>query len=73
MSVELKCVSPDDGTVFVVLGALSLAAARQAVAEAHSAQAEWAVRPLAERIDLVKAAVAIIGQQNDDIVPELAW
>ena len=36
-------------------------------------QAEWAARPLAERINLVQAAVDIIGQQNDDIVPELAW
>jgi len=43
------------------------------VAKAHAAQAEWAARPLAERIDLVRAAVAIIGQQNEDIVPELAW
>ena len=32
-----------------------------------------AARPLAERIDLVRAAVAIIGQQNEDIVRELAW
>ena len=43
------------------------------MAKAHAAQAEWAARPLAERIDLVRAAVAIIGQQNEDIVPELAW
>jgi len=73
MSVELKCVSPVDGTLYAVREALSLAAARQAVAKAHAAQAEWAARPLAERIDLVRAAVAIIGQQNEDIVPELAW
>jgi len=56
MSVELKCISPVDGTVFAVRGALSLAAARQAVAKAHAAQAEWAARLLAERIDLVQAA-----------------
>ena len=43
------------------------------MAKAHAAQAEWAARPLAERIDLVKVAVAIIGEQNHDIVPELAW
>ena len=73
MSAELKCVSPVDGKVFAVREALPLEVARQAVAEAHAAQAEWAARPLAERIDLVKAAVAIIGVQNDDIVPELAW
>ena len=43
------------------------------MAKAHAAQAEWAARPLAERIDLVRAGVAIIGQQNEDIVRELAW
>ena len=73
MSVELKCISPVDGTLYATREALSLAAARKSVAKAHAAQAEWAARPLAERIDLVRAAVAIIGQQNEDIVRELAW
>ena len=73
MSVELKCISPVDCSLYAVREALSLAAARQAVAKAHAAQAEWAACPLAERIDLVRTAVAIIGQQNEDIVPELAW
>ena len=73
MSVALKCISPVDGTLYAVREALSLAAARQAVAKAHAGQAHWAARPLAERINLVQAAVDIIGQQNDDIVPELAW
>ena len=73
MSVALKCISPVDGTLYAVREALSLAAARQAVAKAHAGQAHWAARPLAERINLVQAAVDIIGQQNDDSVPELAW
>ena len=51
MSIELKCISPVDGTVFAVREALPFAAAREAVAEAHAAQAEWAARSLAERID----------------------
>ena len=73
MSVALKCISPVDGTLYAEREALSFAAARQAVAKAHAGQAHWAARPLAERINLVQAAVDIIGQQNDDIVPELAW
>ena len=73
MSVALKCISPVDGTLYAVREALSLEAARQAVAKAHAGQAHWAARPLPERINLVQAAVDIIGQQNDDIVPELAW
>ena len=73
MSVALKCISPVDGTLYAEREALSLAVAKQAVAKAHAGQAHWAARPLAERINLVQAAVDIIGQQNDDIVPELAW
>ena len=68
MSGALKCISPVDGTLYAVREALSLEAARQAVAKAHAGQAHWAARPLAERINLVQAAVDIIGQQNDDIV-----
>ncbi|HAL75271.1 MAG TPA: aldehyde dehydrogenase [Rhodobacteraceae bacterium] len=71
--MALKCISPVDGTLYAVREALSLEAARQAVAKAHAGQAHWAARPLPERINLVQAAVDIIGQQNDDIVPELAW
>ena len=36
------------------------------------AQSTWAERPLAERIALVQAGVAKIGEMNDEIVPELA-
>jgi len=73
MSVKLQCISPVDGAVYAARDALTLDAARQAVARAHAAQKAWAARPLAERVALVQAAVAIIGQQNDEIVPELAW
>ncbi len=47
-------------------------AAHDAVARAKQAQTDWAARPLAERIELVKAGVARIGAMNDEIVPELA-
>jgi acyl-CoA reductase-like NAD-dependent aldehyde dehydrogenase len=48
-------------------------AALDAVARAKDAQRAWADRPLAERVDLVKAGVARLGAMNDEIVPELAW
>jgi acyl-CoA reductase-like NAD-dependent aldehyde dehydrogenase len=73
MSEVLKCVSPVDGSVFAERPILSMAAAKQAVAEAKRAQVDWAKRPLQERIDLVLAGVAAIGAMNDEIVPELAW
>ncbi len=68
----ITCISPIDGSVYAERPALSLDAAKAAVARARSAQAAWAARPLAERIALVQAGVANVGAMNDDIVPELA-
>jgi len=47
-------------------------AARDAVSSARTAQKTWAARPLAERIQLVGAGVARLGEMNDEVVPELA-
>ncbi|ANT61852.1 aldehyde dehydrogenase [Salipiger sp. CCB-MM3] len=68
----LNCISPIDGSVFASRETLSLEMAREAAASARAAQAAWAARPLAERIELVMKGVAEIGAQNDQIVPELA-
>ena len=68
----LKCISPIDGSVFAEREVLSLDAARAAVGRARVAQVDWAARPLAERIALVRAGVAAVGAMNDEIVPELA-
>ena len=73
MTEQLQCISPVDGSVYAERAPMSPDAARQAVARAHAAQNDWAARPLDERIALVRKAVAIIGQQNAEIVPELAW
>jgi acyl-CoA reductase-like NAD-dependent aldehyde dehydrogenase len=68
----LTCISPIDGSVFAERETLSLDAARAAASKARAAQAGWAARPLQERIDLVMAGVAAVGEMNDDVVPELA-
>ena len=68
----LKCISPIDGSVFATRDVLSLEAAQDAATRARKAQAAWAERPLQERIDLVMAGVAAVGEMNHDIVPELA-
>jgi acyl-CoA reductase-like NAD-dependent aldehyde dehydrogenase len=73
MPDTLKCVSPIDGSVYVERPLMPLEEARDAVARARAAQAAWAARPLAERVDLVRKAVALVGAANDEIVPELAW
>ncbi|WP_457647099.1 aldehyde dehydrogenase family protein [Profundibacter sp.] len=72
MTQTLKCISPIDGSVFVERPLLSMEQANEAVARAKAAQKEWAERPLQERIDLVMAGVAKVGEMNDVIVPELA-
>lgn len=72
MGHMLRCISPVDGTVFAEREALSLEAALQAADRARAAQADWADRPLHERIELVRAGIAAVGAMNDEIVPELA-
>jgi len=72
MTQTLKCISPIDGSVFVERPLLTMEQANEAVARAKAAQKEWAARPLQERIDLVMAGVAKVGEMNDVIVPELA-
>ena len=72
MTKTLKCISPIDGSVFAERPVLSLDDAQAVAASARAAQADWAARPLKDRIDLVMAGVAAIGAMNDEIVPELA-
>ncbi|RAH99918.1 aldehyde dehydrogenase [Acuticoccus sediminis] len=68
----LKCISPIDGAVVATRETLGTDEARARVAAARKAQAEWAARPLRERVELVQAGVAAVGAMNDEIVPELA-
>ena len=71
--MTIQCISPIDGSIYATRETLSRADADAAVAVAKTAQAEWAKRPLPERIALVQAGVAAVGAMNDDIVPEIAW
>ncbi|MWD26443.1 aldehyde dehydrogenase family protein [Aquicoccus sp. SCR17] len=68
----LKCISPIDGSVFAERETLGTDEARATVTRARDAQAAWAARPLAERVDLVMKGVAAVGAMNDEVVPELA-
>ncbi|EBA15740.1 aldehyde dehydrogenase, putative [Roseobacter sp. SK209-2-6] len=72
MGQTLKCISPIDGSVFAERAVLSRDEALATAERAHAAQAAWAARPLQERIDLVMAGVAAVGEMNAEIVPELA-
>ena len=68
----IRCISPIDGSVYAERETLAFDAARAAVARAKDVQADWAALPLDERIRLVMAGVARVGEMNDIIVPELA-
>ena len=68
----LKCISPIDGSLYAERPVLSPEQATDAVTRATAAQKNWAARPLSERIALVRAGVARVGEMNDQIVPELA-
>lgn len=73
MSRTVKCISPIDGSLYAERPVLSRDEASAAVAHAKDAQRDWAARPLEDRIDLVRAGVARVGEMNDVIVQELAW
>jgi len=72
MSSMIQCISPIDGSVYAERPVASLAEANEMVAEARRAQKDWAARPLPERIALVRAGVAALGEKSGEIVPELA-
>ncbi|THH39084.1 aldehyde dehydrogenase family protein [Aliishimia ponticola] len=67
----LQCISPIDGSVFAEREALSLPAAQAACDRAKAAQKAWSARPLDERIALVRAGVAKLGEMGDEVVTEL--
>ena len=69
----LTCISPVDGSVYAERDTLSFDAAAAVVARTRKAQAAWSAMALAERVALVRAGVARLGEINDEIVTELAW
>ncbi|WP_428644700.1 aldehyde dehydrogenase family protein [Roseibium sp.] len=72
MNKTTVCISPIDGTVLAERPLLDRSEAAAIAERARSAQKAWAARPLSERIDLVMKGVALVGEDNAGIVPELA-
>jgi acyl-CoA reductase-like NAD-dependent aldehyde dehydrogenase len=73
MSHSIQCISPVDGSVYVKRPTLSLDQARLAVRKAAEAQQYWAQRPLAERVQRVRAGIENLGAMNTEVVETLAW
>jgi len=69
---DITCISPVDGSVHATWPAETADSVRTRLVAARAAQTEWAARPLAERIALVKDCVAKLDAMNAEIVPELA-
>ena len=72
MTRDLTCISPIDGSVFATRPVLALQDAEDELARARAAQKLWARRPLGERVDLVRAGIAVLGTMNDAVTVELA-
>lgn len=72
MTKTVDLISPMDGSVYLTREVLTRDAAFDAAKRAKAAQADWAARPLSERIALVRKAGEIIGQQKDRMATELA-
>ncbi len=68
----IQCISPIDGSVFAERAAATPKDATGIVETAKRAQSDWASRPMAERIGLVRAGVQRLGEMTTEIVPELA-
>jgi len=72
MTKKLECISPIDGSVYATRDTATLEEASAMVAAARAAQKQWAERPMSERIELVRAGVAKIGEDTPKMAEELA-
>ncbi|MEX2519517.1 MAG: aldehyde dehydrogenase family protein [Paracoccaceae bacterium] len=73
MTDMIRCVSPIDGSLYAERVALEPGEAGALATRAARAQKDWAGRPLAERIALVRKGVELLCAMGDEATPELAW
>ncbi len=72
MTKTVDLISPIDGSVYLTREVLTQEAAFDAAKRAKAAQADWAARPVSERIAMVRKAAEIIGGQQDRMTQEIA-
>ena len=68
----IELISPIDGSVYLSREVASRDAAIAAARAAREAQREWAARPLADRVAIVRRAGEIVGRTTDRMAVELA-
>ncbi len=69
----IRCISPVNGEVYAEREALTLDAARAAVARAQAAQPAWEALPLSDRIARVMKGIEALNGMKSQVVEELAW
>lgn len=72
MTKTIECISPIDGSVFASRPVMEQSAVEGIVATSRAAQKSWAARPLKERVELVRAGVARLGEMNAEVTTEIA-
>lgn len=72
MTKTAQLISPIDGSVYLTREVLTQDAAFAAAKSAGVAQSDWAARPIADRIAMVRKAGQIIGEQTDRMTTEIA-
>ncbi len=72
MTKTIDLISPIDGSVYLTREVLPRDAAVEACAQARRAQADWAARPLEDRVAALRKANEIIGGDTDRMATELA-
>ncbi|MFP7672304.1 aldehyde dehydrogenase family protein [Marivita sp. S0852] len=72
MTKTVDLISPIDGSVYLTREVLTQDAAFAAAQRAKDAQSDWAARPIADRIAMVRKAADIIGKQQDRMTTEIA-
>ncbi|WP_111734576.1 aldehyde dehydrogenase family protein [Roseovarius amoyensis] len=72
MTKTIDLISPIDGSVYLSRKVLSRDEAIKAAEKARRAQADWAAKPLDERIAIVRKANEIVGRDTDRMAVELA-
>ena len=73
MSKTLQLISPVDGSIYAERPVAARADVEAQLAKARRAQQAWAGETLDARIRIVRAAIKALRDDNEDIVPEIAW
>ncbi|MBY6191520.1 aldehyde dehydrogenase family protein [Microbulbifer agarilyticus] len=70
---KLQCISPIDNRVYVERPLATEYEIQNALNSARSAQLAWRQVPVAERVELVRAAVANLQNQKSALAEEICW